>query len=191
MLNIRLALISSLLCLPLMSQAQAAFEPKPAGAGQVIEEIVHPIRLFKYEPALDLASSAIPAKSAEGVVSGWIAAMRRGDFDAALQAWDASSREKILARSKADGRSKESWVAQWRQLYGERKARATDQVRFESAVLIQYEVVDSTNKVVTSEPVVLVQQGGVWQLTLSYANHAVVQGWNLPTKRVQRLNSQR
>lgn len=188
MLNKRIGLITAILSsVPFLCMAQAAYEPKLTSTGQVVEEVVYPIRIFKYEPPLDLATALIPAKSAEGVVAAWIAAMRRGDFDGALRLWDASSQAAILDKSSKDGKTKEAWAKRWVELFGERKVRAVNQVRFESALLIEYEIVDRNNNIVNSESVVLTNQDGNWSLTLKYANHAVLQGWKLPNRRVQRL----
>lgn len=90
-----------------------------------------------------------------------------------------------------EGLTEQGWTQKWQALYGGRDTLATDKVQFGQAWLIHYEVVDASKKTVTSEPVILIKDGERWLLTLKFADHAVVQGWNVPTKRVHRLSSER
>lgn len=169
--------------------AQAEPDPRLVTVTQVIEELVHPVRIFKYEPAYKLDRAAADKKGPEATVAAWIEAMRRSDYKGALGYWDASSQAQIEAQAKRDGRSEDDWKKTWQALFSTRETIATNKVLFDTAILIEYEVVDAAKKTVTSEPVVLVKEGGRWALTLKFANHAVVQGWKLPTKRVHRMNS--
>lgn len=183
-----------LTCMVLSTGAALAQGEPPArlvGVSQVVEEMVHPIRIFKYEPAYKLDRAAAEKTGPEATVAAWIEAMRRNDYKAALRYWDTSSQALIEERGKVEGLTEENWTMKWRALYGGRETQATDKVQFGSAWLIQYEVVDASKKIFASEPVVLVKQGERWLLTLKYADHAVVQGWNVPTKRVHRLSGDR
>lgn len=181
-----------LICMGLSAATAMAQGEPPArlvGVSQVVEEVVHPIRIFKYEPAYKLDRAAAEKTGVEAIVAAWIEAMRRNDYKAALRYWDAPSQALIEERGRVEALTAEGWTRKWQALYGGRETQATDKVQFGSAWLIQYEVVDASKKTFASEPVVLVKEGERWFLTLKYADNAVVQGWNLPTKRVQRLSA--
>lgn len=51
---------------------------------QVVEEVVHPVRIFKYEPTYKLDRAASEKEGPEATVAAWISAMRRNDYKAAL-----------------------------------------------------------------------------------------------------------
>ena len=155
---------------------------------QVIEEIVYPIQIFAYQPLLDL-SAAVAKRSGtpEAVVAGWTTAMRNGDYDAAIRYWDAESGKMIEDRNRKEGKSQESWRSSWKRLFDGNTVRASKQVRRGPMILIGYEIVNPQGSVVNSEVVALRKTNDNWQLTLQYADHAVMQGWNRPDVRVRRL----
>jgi len=156
--------------------------------GSVIEERVYPIYVYDYQPKLEVnVKTKISSDTPELVVAQWIEAMRSGNYAAALSFWDEQSKAMIEKRNKELKKTIDSWQAAWLKLYKGRNIYLAHQIKHGSILLIEYEIREPDDRLVTGEAVGLVKEKDKWFLTLKYADHPVIQGWNKKDFRVRRL----
>lgn len=175
--------------------AQTVVTPKLLSrqeSSQLIEEIIHPLSVQKYEqswllPALDIDDRSKP----ELVVASFIAALKKGQYERAMDFWDAASKTLIIASDKADGKTKKDWLVEWDKKYKGQNFSIRERISYgRKYVLIPYyrQISDTPNQSVLVETLSLRQDGDTWLLTLDLAKTPVPSNWMKAGERVKRVS---
>lgn len=181
-----IALLSLLLTVAPVCFAQSF----PTGAPSqinVIEELVHPVKVYQYQPPVNVAKVQLaPTPSPEAVVIRYLKAMAAGDEEAAVAGWDAESVRMIEENEKRMGRSKAQRVAQWATLFKDRSVQLQRKAEYRDLTFIEF-TLNQNGKVSLTDSVAVVKTAEGYQLTMKPVDSAVMQGWHSETRRVQRL----
>jgi hypothetical protein len=170
------------------AQAQNfAFELSTPQSGVVVEEVVHPFVLQKYQPPFQIPVVDIQGNAVEVVVAKYINAMRDGNYEQAMGVWDEESQRQIVQDQIKRQTSKDQRVAVWKKLFNSNKVVLTNRIKYASYILIEYQILATDGKLVAEETIVAKKRDVNYVLTLELADSAVVQGWKKPGSRVQRL----
>lgn len=185
-----IAFLSLLLTLAPVCLAQG-FPTSAPSQITVIEELVHPVKVYQYQPPVDVARAQLAPASAlspspEAAVIRYLRAMAAGDEQAAFAGWDAESVRMIEENEKRMGRGKAQRLAQWATLFKDRTMQLQRKAEYRDLTFIEFTLTQN-GKIELTDSVAVVKAPGGYQLTMKPVESAVMQGWHSDTRRVQRL----
>ena len=158
-------------------------------SSSVVEETVHPFKIQRYQTGFEILAveKYSVSQTPEIAVSNHINAMRNNDFEAALEVWDAVSKQKILELDSVRKIEKQQRLETWKTLFSGNRVILTSRIEYSKYIFIEYRVETLDAKFVAEETVALKAESGRYLLTLEMADSAVIQGWKKPGSRIQRL----
>lgn len=162
----------------------------PTGAPSqinVIEELVHPVKIYQYQPPVDVGRAQLPAApTPEAAVIRYLRAMAVGDEEAAFAGWDSESVRMIEENEKRMGRNKAERLTQWAALFKGRAMQLQRKAEYRDLTFVEFTLTEN-GKVALTDSVAVMKTPNGYQLTMKPVESAVMQGWRNETKRVQRL----
>ena len=181
-----IALLSLLLTLAPACMAQG-FPTSAPSQITVIEELVHLVKVYQYQPPVDVGRAQLPAApTPEAAVIRYLKAMAAGDEEAAFAGWDAESVRMIEENEKRMGRNKAQRLAQWATLFKDRAMQLQRKAEYRDLTFVEF-TLTANGKVALTDSVAVAKTPNGYQLNMKPIESAVMQGWRNETKRVQRL----
>lgn len=162
----------------------------PAKRRILVVETVHSYDVREYAPALrvDPKSDLIvkfPRGSPEGLLFGYFAAMRAGDYEAFFSSWTSESQSLMREQDTKRGFSPTFWREQWRQTFASREIFLTHWINYGKYVLVRFRVGNALPDKSNENMIVLAPTGDGWKLTQELRADQFVSGWDSPTGRIQ------
>jgi hypothetical protein len=180
------ALLSLLLTFVPACMAQG-FPTSAPSQINVIEELVHPVKIYLYQPPVDVGRAQLPAApTPEAAVIRYLRAMASGDEEAAFAGWDPESVRMIEENEKRMGRNKAERLTQWAALFKGRAMQLQRKAEYRDLTFVEFTLTEN-GKVALTDSVAVTKTPNGYQLTMKPVESAVMQGWRNETKRVQRL----
>ena len=159
---------------------------------QLIEEVIHPLTVQKYEQLWLLPTTNVVDRSKpELVVASYISEIKQGQYERALDYWDPKSKALIVAADKGEGKTKKDWLVEWEKKYKGQNFFIKEQITYGlKYVLIPYyrQPADSSASNILVETLSLRKDGEAWSLTLDLARTPVPSNWMKSGERSQRVS---
>lgn len=159
---------------------------------QLIEEVIHPLTVQKYEQLWLLPTTNVVDRSKpELVVASYISEIKQGQYERALDLWDPKSKALIVAADKGEGKTKKDWLVEWEKKYKGQNFFIKEQITYGlKYVLIPYyrQPADSSASNILVETLSLRKDGETWSLTLDLARTPVPSNWMKSGERSQRVS---